>query len=636
MKKIFTLTLLCVALLWKDTSAQCPIVTPNNTGCTPAGGLCNGFDTAMANQPYQTVVNFLMPKRLTDASTLSQCQCNYVELKTIKISGIGGLPTGLNYTFNKSLAPYKGYYDVTNNDTIGSVTICGTPLSPGSYPVTVYIEANVLAVGTPIGNVDPGPQNQTYQGVLVVLPDTSGSIASFDFFPKIKEDCDSLRLSFDAKIVPPTPNFATYEWSFGNGATSTDKTPTGTQFYSTPGLYPVVLKTTTHKFVLQSVTIDQATNTSCWQDFCDIACAGTPPDIYITIPALSFNNKQNEVSDCTNINFNNINGQIAIGTTSILLRIWDDDGTTGALLCGGTDDDLGTYTINIDSRYLVQPFSGSCASGHVNFIVVDDAVFIDTLWVNIKGRPAIPTILAASDTFCNNDSATLTLANSYTGSTFQWYKDNGIINGATDSIYKIGATGTYKVEVTNVATGCNSVYEKHYTFMASPANPMNTIFNQSLMKIYLGSFVDLTQFGIKWYKDGLEIPSQTTSTISYLGNGSYNAVIYNKLYPLCSTTSNTVVVNYNGVEDNAINASLLEIFPNPTKGNVTVKFDCEVPQEITCRIADIYGRIVAEKIEKTATNNFVANFDNANTAKGIYLVTIQSNGKVITKKLVVE
>ena len=61
--------------------------------CAPAGGPSNGFDTPMANQPYQTVVNFLMTKRLPDAGTLSQCPRTYVELKTIKISGIGGLPT---------------------------------------------------------------------------------------------------------------------------------------------------------------------------------------------------------------------------------------------------------------------------------------------------------------------------------------------------------------------------------------------------------------------------------------------------------------------------------------------------------------------------------------------------------------
>jgi hypothetical protein len=103
----------------------------------------------MVNHAYTTNISFYMPHTLNQPSLLSQCSCNEIDLHEIKITGVGGLPTGINATFNNANATYN----VAAGDTLGCTNFCGTPLAAGVYPITIYIQARVLAIGTPIGNV---------------------------------------------------------------------------------------------------------------------------------------------------------------------------------------------------------------------------------------------------------------------------------------------------------------------------------------------------------------------------------------------------------------------------------------------------------------------------------------------------
>ncbi len=210
---LLSLFLLCIA---QYSVAQCTSCTPNNFGCKPIGGLCNKPDTGMANNPYTTVIHFNLPKRLTDPGTLSQCSgCSYVQLNRVKITSLTGLPSGAdNYNFSKSQSPYKGYYDVQNNDTLGCVTICGTPLAAGVYIIQVNIDADVVAIGTPIGNVSQNDVPQKYSDTIVILPDTSGSVSSFTY-GGVREDCDSVVLNLNAILsatfTNPTRYFGIWE-----------------------------------------------------------------------------------------------------------------------------------------------------------------------------------------------------------------------------------------------------------------------------------------------------------------------------------------------------------------------------------------------------------------------------------------
>ncbi|MFM7022748.1 MAG: glycoside hydrolase family 9 protein [Flavobacteriales bacterium] len=70
----------------------------------------------------------------------------------------------------------------------------------------------------------------------------------------------------------------------------------------------------------------------------------------------------------------------------------------------------------------------------------------------------IGTVNLGSDiTLCNPASATLDIGVTGSGVTYEWKKDNVVINGATGKTYTVYSAGTYRG--TAMASGCTSVYD---------------------------------------------------------------------------------------------------------------------------------------------------------------------------------
>ncbi len=78
-----------------------------------------------------------------------------------------------------------------------------------------------------------------------------------------------------------------------------------------------------------------------------------------------------------------------------------------------------------------------------------------------------------------------------------------------------------------------------------------------------------------------------------------------------------------------------KIYPNPNKGNFTVKFDNASSNEINIVIHDLSGRQILNKAY-TNTGNFSQDLQLNNIQAGIYLVTVQDGNRKETKKIVVE
>lgn len=73
--------------------------------------------------------------------------------------------------------------------------------------------------------------------------------------------------------------------------------------------------------------------------------------------------------------------------------------------------------------------------------------------VTVNGLPSTPTITAGGPTtFCTPGSVTLTASSA---TSYTWYKDNAVINGANGQTYSTSNSGSYTVVVTN-ASGCTS------------------------------------------------------------------------------------------------------------------------------------------------------------------------------------
>jgi hypothetical protein len=636
MKHIFSILLSFASIHYGYS--QCSTCTIGFSGCPSGGGLCNKPDTGMANQPYQTIIRFYLPKRLNDPTLLAQCSgCSYIQLDRVKIAGITGLPTGVsNYVFNQTQAPWRGFYNVANNDTLGCVSICGTPIAAGTYILRVNVEADVVAIGTPIGNVNPGPQNLTFSDTLIILPDTSGAVSSFTF-GGVRESCDSVRLNLDAILSALPPNPTRYFWDFGNSTTGNMKTP-GFKTYNSPGTYNVSLKTVYYDYKISRLQINNMSNpTSCWRGDVEELLTGDP-DVYVKISSLGVNTRGNSVSGTTNLNIPIPAAQSIIpqGTTSLSFELWDED--NGPPL-GSPDDNMGTYTIALNAFPFFPfdvNFSGSCASGYVRIDTVRSTVIDDTLKVNVKGRPTPPIVIASSDTVCSGDSIRLSASPYCADCTYEWVKDDTtIVFGATDSVLYTKETGAYKLNVLDNITGCSNtgLVNTNVAIVQSPPSFIGVAYFSPTQRVFANPGVQ-PGFRARWYKDGLEIPGQTGTQIPYLGDGVYQVEIFNIQFPACISSSDTVRISTVGIENESLNSYKLDVFPNPTNSSLNVSLYI-LANQVEINILDMTGKSVYSEKFDISNEKLEQKIDVSNFAKGVYTLRITSNGQRINRKVVV-
>jgi hypothetical protein len=84
----------------------------------------------------------------------------------------------------------------------------------------------------------------------------------------------------------------------------------------------------------------------------------------------------------------------------------------------------------------------------------------------------------------------------------------------------------------------------------------------------------------------------------------------------------------------AINA---EAFPNPTDGKTTLKFNSNSEAKYLIKVLDITGRVIMSDVANAIEGINLHELDLSNVAKGIYMVTLQTEGMDIqTLKVTVE
>ncbi len=629
MKKFILFLLVLLNTAYQTLNAQCATCTPAFITCPPTGGLCNKLDTAYANHPYDKIINFFMPKTLTNPTVLAQCQCSQVNLRQIRVTGISGLPGGINYTLNNG-----GQYDVQNGDSVGCAHFCGTPLVPGLYSVSVYLLADVTAIGTPIGNVNQNNNPQQYYDTLLVLPDTVGGVASFTYGNNGFTACNSISIDLNALYAAPTPNMTRYFWDIA-GQTSQAKTPGVYTFTNTsltkPDTFPVTLSTVFYNYTVKKVQIAQVTGGYCGdieEPAC--TCAGIGPDPYAKFTLLGFNNIANQGGNvCTNINFDNLNVSIPLGTQTIDMELWDADNGPPF---GSQDDQLGTYTLNIHLGQ--ENYSNGNAYGYVQFDTVAGTTITETLYVIVNPYPATPSIILSSDTFCSADSVRISVNNTYNGYTFEWYRDTVYLTDATDSFFYSNQAGNYKVKVTNQSTGCQA--ESAWKALASASSPPATIsiiFNGT--SAFISPFPS-SGFSADWYYNGNLVTGQNGKFLPFLGNGEYRVELYNTNFPSCrtSSSSDSIISGMSELEDNSVYN--LSIFPNPNSGKFILKFTTEETQTIQLNIQNLVGQIVLKRRIENFTGEFVEEFNVSDWGKGIYFISLETQKGRLNKKIIVK
>ncbi len=641
MGKKFTSILLFLLLCAGATMAQCPSCTPVFSTCPPAGGLCNKLDTAYAHHPFNKVINFYMPKVITDPVLLAQCDgCSQIDLLSITVTGASGLPAGVSYLISNN-----SYFDVQAGDSMGCATFCGTPLLAGVYIVTVYLEADVTAIGTPIGNVTQNNNPQQYIDTLWVLPDTVAGVSSFTYGNNGFSACDSITVSLNAVVTAPQPNPVRYFWNIG-GITTQARFPGSFTYKNTssvPDTIPITLTTVIYNYIVQNVHISKITGGFCGgiphqQLACSCITGLDSPNPFVEFPLLGFNNNANYVSaSCNNINWNGINVPIPEGIDTVNMQLWDAD--EGDLFHIYTNELISTYPLMVQLSQMQYQFADNNAYGYVQFDTVAGTTITETLNVIVNPTPRNPNVLASRDTFCTGDSVTVAIdsASLYPDCTYQWYRDSVFLTANSDSGFYTSQPGNYRVIITNASTGCTvtSHPQKIVAETTPPSSPSLTLSTNPANQIFINPLPSGT--GANWYYNGYLVTGQNGGVLNYLGNGVYGADLYNLAYPLCATTLTPLTVSALSIEevgDNAVTGVIIS--PNPNQGKFHLQFSSPQQQTVHISVENVIGEMVYTQQLVNFNGTFNQDIDLNNLSKGVYLLWIETPSGKYNRKIIVQ
>ena len=96
----------------------------------------------------------------------------------------------------------------------------------------------------------------------------------------------------------------------------------------------------------------------------------------------------------------------------------------------------------------------------------------------------------------------------------------------------------------------------------------------------------------------------------------------------------TIQASSLGIEDLALQN--FELYPNPNKGEFTIKLDSSVAsEEIKVYVYDMRGRIIFENSYSNQVT-FTENIQLNNPQSGIYLVSITDGNSKVVKKIAIE
>jgi PKD repeat protein len=178
----------------------------------------------------------------------------------------------------------------------------------------------------------------TIRKPLVVKPSPIASINLSD-----SVGCDSLSVVFtDNSTGTPLPN--AWDWDFGNGFTSSDQNPNGTQFYPSPNNYTVSLTVTNSENCSNTTT--------------------TPVDVYLT-PTPGFTATQvcaGELGDFTDTSFSSLGDPIVQWTWN-----FGDGSPTSPL-----QDPSHTYVTSGPYDVILEVATANCVARDTFPIVVED------------------------------------------------------------------------------------------------------------------------------------------------------------------------------------------------------------------------------------------------------------------------
>jgi iduronate 2-sulfatase len=146
-------------------------------------------------------------------------------------------------------------------------------------------------------------------------------------------------------------------------------------------------------------------------------------------------------------------------------------------------------------------------------------------------------------------------------------------------------------------------------------------------------------FTYKWKKEGTMILNATKRAYTVTNTGTYKVVVIDS--GGCSKTSTGVLVtnSCNSIAINSIaSAALLDnlsLYPNPSKGNITLRYKSNTAGRISFKIYEATGKLVFDMSKEPVTKGNNIKKLNLSFEAGVYYLEVNNNGVRISKSFII-
>jgi FG-GAP-like repeat/IPT/TIG domain len=170
----------------------------------------------------------------------------------------------------------------------------------------------------------------------------------------------------------------------------------------------------------------------------------------------------------------------------------------------------------------------------INSIVSASAPYI------VSVKPLAPQPVLTVDGTGNLCQGTATLIHSSTQVGIKWYKDDILLAGITDSVYRVSTAGRYKVIATS--NGCPSSFSNEVTIAINPT-PVPTITASSSTFCEGDSVIlnanSVVGYTYQWNINGEQLPGAISSRLASKNGGNFSITESNNG---CSVTSSAITI----------------------------------------------------------------------------------------------
>ena len=234
--------------------------------------------------------------------------------------------------------------------------------------------------------------------------------------------------------------------------------------------------------------------------------------------------------------------------------------------------------------------------------------------------PAATNLLDDSTYFCNGANLMVSLPGAYLWST-----------GETTPMITANAIGTYLLTFTD---GCGNVTnDSTVVWTEKPVADFAWGLNG-----YEGVFVNQSTGGTTYSWDfGDGNTSTDENPVHVYGSADASYTVLLTVTSACGgvdTISQVVTVSNLGVETESLENRGLNVYPNPTKGDVTIDFALLLGENISINLVDLDGRIVYSDIVNNQVGAYQKQLNIAELAAGMYLLKVDTDTESITKRIV--